>query len=56
MTIHLQYATLKPSKRGTARPPTYKGEGGDSMTALEIIGLLNLIAVVVFGVIQALKK
>ena len=56
MTYGLTHAIIKPSKRGTARPPTHKGEGGDSMTTLEIIGLLNLLAVVVFGVIQALKK
>ena len=44
------------SERGTANPPNHEGEVGDSMTTLEILGLLNLLAVVVFGVIQALKK
>ena len=40
-------------KRGTARPPT---KGGDNMTVLEAIGLLNLLAVVIFGVINITKK
>ena len=31
-------------------------EGGGSVTVLETIGLLNLLAVVIFGVIQAMKK
>lgn len=39
-------------KRGTARPP----KGGDNMTVLEILGLLNLLAVVIFGVINVTKK
>lgn len=30
--------------------------GGDAMTALEVIGLLNLLAVVIFGVINVIKK
>ena len=38
--------------RGTARPP----KGGDNVTVLEILALLNLIAVVVFGVINVMTK
>ena len=33
-----------------------QGTGGDKMTALETITLLNLIAVIVFGVINSTKK
>lgn len=31
-------------------------KGGEQMTVLEIIGLLNLLAVVIFGVISITKK
>ena len=41
------------SKRGTAQPPYI---GGDSVTVLETLALLNLIAVVVFGVINVTTK
>ena len=43
------------SKSGTARPPEIQ-KGGDNMTVLEILGLLNLLAVVIFGVIDVTKK
>ena len=63
------FAFLLSSSVGTARGRWYffyKQEGngsaswryigGDAMTALEVIGLLNLLAVVIFGVINATKK
>ncbi len=31
-------------------------KGGDNMTVLEVLGLLNLLAVVIFGVISVTKK
>ena len=49
-----KYDNLKISERGTAQPPT--SEGGDNMTVLEILSLLNLLAVVIFGVINVTKK
>lgn len=41
------------SKRGTARPPYI---GGDNVTVLETLALLNLLAVVIFGVINTMTK
>lgn len=56
LDIVLQLCYDKPvSKSGTARPPEIQ-KGGDNMTVLEIIGLLNLLAVVIFGVIDVTKK
>ena len=31
-------------------------KGGDNMTVLEVLALLNLLAVVIFGVINVTKK
>ena len=45
-------AILCLSMRGTARPP----KGGDNVTVLETLALLNLIAVVIFGVINVMAK
>lgn len=39
-------------ERGTAQPP----KGGERMTVSEIIELLNLLAVVIFGIINAMRK
>lgn len=36
---------------GTANPP----EGGDAMSVLEVLALLNLLAVVIFGVLNIKK-
>ena len=44
------------SKSGTARPPEYITSGGDNMTVMEVLALLNLLAVVIFGVITVTKK
>ena len=44
------------SKSGTARPPDYIRAGGDNMEILEALALLNLLAVVIFGVIAVTKK
>ena len=52
--FNVAYDIITVGKRGTARPPTY--EGGDNVTILEVLALLNLIAVVVFGVINASTK
>lgn len=41
------------SKRGTA---SLLHKGGDNMTVSEVIALLNLLAVVIFGVINITKK
>ena len=43
------------SKRETARPPLHKN-GGDSMTILEVLALLELLAVVIFGILDLVKK
>ena len=51
----LIYVILESVKRGTAKPPKPRREA-ENMTTLEVLALLNLIAVVVFGVIQATKK
>lgn len=48
-----KYDNLEISERGTAYLLTY--EGGDNMTVLEILALLNLLAVVTFGVLNAKK-
>lgn len=48
-----KYGISVTGKRGTARPPYI---GGDNVTVLETLALLNLIAVVVFGVINVTKK
>jgi len=40
-------------KRGRAWPPYI---GGDNVTVLETLALLNLLAVVIFGVINVTKK
>jgi hypothetical protein len=40
-------------RRGTAWPPYI---GGDGVTVLETLALLNLLAVVIFGVINVTKK
>jgi hypothetical protein len=40
-------------ERGTARPPRI---GGGGVTALETLALLNLLAVVIFGVLNVTKK
>ena len=40
-------------KRGMASPPK---KGGDTVTVQEILMLLNLIAVVIFGIINVMKK
>lgn len=53
--VHVCYD--KPvSKSGTARPPEYITSGGDNMTVMEVLALLNLLAVVIFGVITVTKK
>ena len=31
-------------------------KGGDNMTVIEVLSLLNLLAVVIFGIIQIIKK
>ena len=41
------------SKRETAWPPYI---GGDDVTVLETLALLNLLAVVIFGVISTMTK
>lgn len=41
------------SKRGTA---SLLHKGGDNITVSEVIALLNLLAVVIFGVINITKK
>ena len=44
-------------KQGRNGSPTYPIQtGGDTMTVTEIFGLLTLLAVVIFGVIEATKK
>ena len=50
--FNVAYDIITVGKRGTARPP----KGGDNVTVLETLALLNLIAVVIFGVIQAITK
>lgn len=47
------YVILAVSKWGTA---SLLHKGGDNMTVLEVIALLNLLAVVIFGVINITKK
>ena len=48
-----KYGISVSGKRGTAWPPYI---GGDSVTVLETLALLNLLAVVIFGVINVTKK
>ena len=48
-----KYGISVSGKRGTARPPYI---GGDNVTVLETLALLNLLAVVIFGVISAMTK
>ena len=47
-------AILSDKQEGNGSPSYIRG--GDAMTALEVIGLLNLLAVVIFGVINVTKK
>ena len=53
LTVPAKHAIPELSKRGTARPPYI---GGDELTVLETLALLNLIAVVIFGVVKVTKK
>ena len=53
LTVPAKHAIPELSKRGTARPPYI---GGDELTVLETLALLNLIAVVIFGVVNVTKK
>lgn len=47
---------MQTSKGGTAHLSQHKQKGGDSMEVSEIIALLTLLAVVIFGVIDITKK
>ena len=47
---------MQPSKGGTAHPSHSAKKGGGSMEVSEIIALLTLLAVVIFGVIDITKK
>ena len=52
LTYFREYVIVQTSKRGTAPPP----RGGDNVTMQETLSLLNLLAVVIFGVITVTKK
>ena len=53
MTRRMKYGISVSGERGTAQPPYI---GGDDVTVLETLALLNLLAVVIFGVISAMTK
>ena len=51
---HPCYYTAKQGRNGS--PPNTKTAGGGTMTISEIVALLTLLAVVIFGIIDAMKK
>lgn len=53
LSVHPLYQRIS-KRRGRLSLPGLGG--GDAMTLLETLALLNLLAVVIFGVINALKK
>lgn len=53
MTALGKYGISVSGERGAAQPPYI---GGDKVTVLETLALLNLIAVVIFGVINITTK
>jgi hypothetical protein len=52
--LNLCYHIAKQGRNGS--PPNTKTAGGGTMTISEIIALLTLLAVVIFGIIDAMKK
>lgn len=53
LTIGATYAILKISKRAAG---CFSNKGGDRMSVLEVLALLNLLAVVIFGILGYIKK
>lgn len=56
MTLGETHVILSLSKGGTAHPPTPYRREVRLLTVSEVIALLTLLAVVIFGVIDIMKK
>lgn len=55
MHYGISFAIIKIAKRETAKPPVLIA-GGDNMEHIEVYTLLNLLAVVIFGIINIMRK
>ena len=55
LTYGATYDIIHTSKRA-GKPPEQHKQGGDSVTVLEVLALLNLLTAIIFGVINTTKK